>query len=363
MLCTMSGSLAVREGHQASAPTTGTYRKVHPLAGFQDPLCELAARARVVDVREAETLDPERARGALQPAASNLVADARGLVADILEACDAAEPDPERADTSLSFERALDQVVEGGGASVAAVQDVAFLVQLELRQRAERVAQLGLGSTSLAVIGECESAVRRVTKGLGAIDQALSRAVGVPPRLDFASELQSSLMVRVAYAKFRTRMLVLGQPAADLHARLRAAGTQIAILVGREAYPLLRVRDRLQLRDLQHRILAWLRLEERDDVEGERVWQDVATFVDMLTQVNRRQELVEHDARLVAELVRALADVEGPLGSGLAGRLRPLRGLDDELDSLLASREDLRAGALRPMLAAISERLGATAPQ
>jgi len=343
--------------------STGVHLRASRLKDFQRPMLDLSSKIAEIDIRKIELLGAEEARQAIHPVALELVAAARRLVGGVVDACEALrEEQPGQAaaasEPSLGFELALDLAVEAGDSTVHGVEDVAFLVQLELRQRAERLTRIGEGSTVLTVVGECESALRRIAKGLGAIDLAIARAEEVPPLLDFSSELESSLLVRGAYAKFRTNLLAHGTPRPEeLYGFLRAAGTAIAVLVGWQAYPLLRVRDRLQLRELQQRILGWLRPENRDDrTEGARIWQDVVTFVDMLMHVNRRQELLEHDACRLSELLAELG--EGAASEGSVARARTLLGLDDELDAFLAAAGPHDARALRDLLAPIAARLG-----
>lgn len=346
----------------------GAVPRVGALRAFRERMAPLAADVKAIDLRHFETLAADRSSQELLPITVRSVKDARVLVADVLDACARAgdggtAPDDQTAALNapfLPFERALDAAVEGGVASLRAVEDIAFIVQLELRQRDERLGRITAASGSLAVIGECDSALRRVRKGLAALDLAIARAEGLAPTLDFSSELHDSLRVRRAYARFRVRLLALADGAAtrELYPRMRAAGTHIAMLVGWDAYPLLRVRDRLQLRELQQRILEWLRPELRDDhTAGTRLWQDVVGFVEMLALVNRRQELVEHDARLVADLLRRVQGLD-QLDDGTRAQLDALDGMDDELDRLLAAEAAPALRAWQDALQRIALRLG-----
>jgi len=111
------------------------------------------------------------------------------------------------------------------------------------------------------------------------------------------------------------------------------------MLVGWEVYPSLRVRDRLHLRELQRRILDWLR-SANDPAMGLRVWQDLEAFIRMLSQINRRQELIEHDTQVVAAVSASIATCSEPaLPEATIELLARLEGLDDDLDALLASPE------------------------
>lgn len=174
------------------------------------------------------------------------------------------------------------------------------------------------------LLSACDSSLRRLRKALNAVDVIIASASSVPPLLDFSSELQTSLAVRRALAKFRARLGSDGPPTSEsLRGRLRSIGTQIAILVGWDVHPELRVRDRLVMRGLQLRILAWLRGEgDASNPMGLRLWQGFVACVEMFSLVNRRQELVAHDV--------------GVLGAAFAQRVR----------SVLASRYGLSNAAV-----------------
>lgn len=354
---------------------------------FRPSIEVMLARVKGVDYRNFETLSEDRAwqevvaRVSL-PTVCRLVRDARQLVESILVASVGAhedqpelefEPDTREcpaASGALSFDfdaGDLDRVAATPSA-LPAIEDVAFFVQMELRQRDERLARIQPSSDPLSIIGECDGALRRIRRGLGAIALALSRAeagAGAPPIAatpDASNELEESLRARVAYARFRARLLALAEPGeATLDVRLRAASGQISVLVGGRLARTLRVRDRLQLLDLQRRILAWTATPAHaDEIAGTRLWQDILAFVEMLARVNRRQELVEHDARVVGELLARLRG-DGWATDGEARRLlRALAGLDDELDRLIAGDVVPPARALRPVIERLARQLGVT---
>jgi hypothetical protein len=326
----------------------------------QEAITALAARVQSVDVRAYESLPTSRLASELRPIVSDLLQAASAIVTRVLDATDSPESAPsasatERGDGLLSpyvpFEQAVDVAIQAqANASLRTVSDIAFLAQLELRQRKDRLDRVATCDSATAIVGECDSALRRISKALTSLDLALARAgVVAEPRLDFTSELEISLLVRKSCAKLRSRILAGGAPTPQtLHTRLRLAGTTIAMLVGWDVYPCLRVRDRLQLRDLQRRVLEWLRTD-RDATAGLHLWQDLEGFLEMLAQVNRRQELVEHDTWVVQEAAAGLAalastDVVPP---ALMTRLTSLEGIDDDVDALLASpeRESARAWA------------------
>lgn len=319
------------------------------LSKYKPALTALAERVLAVDIRAYESMHPDRLASELQPVVSELLAAANALVADLLVA-HSSEVEQRPADSDAlsspytAFEVAIDAAIAAQStSSLQAVGDIAFLAHLELRQRADRLERVTACRSAIAIVGECDSALRRIRKALTSIDVAFARAGLGETTFDFASELEVSLRVRRACAKLRARVLSGGHPTPEtLHARLRSAGTAMAMLVGWEVYPSLRVRDRLQLRDIQRRILEWLR-HDKDPTAGLRLWEDLVAFIRMLVQVNRRQELVEHDARITGELRRRLSSVEGEsLSDAELALLASLEGLDDEVDRLLASANRAR---------------------
>lgn len=318
------------------------------------PALALVHRVDAVDPCAHERHSLEGVTATLLPLTQGLVRDAREVATEVLRAC---APWSQQAPTTApglesgmrSFERLMDEAVSASDATVRAVEDTAFLVVLELGQRAERLERTGTASSVLALLGECDSALRRTKKGLAAIEVAIAALDGSSPALGWSSELDKALHVRTAYAWFRRhiRQIDLRQRDAPgtLHPAMRACGTAIAQLVGRDDYAHARVADRLQVRQLQQRILGWLHPEHRhDELAGRRLWQDILAFTEMLTQVNRREELVEHDRNALARAHQELLQ-PGATDRAIRTAMAPLAGLDDDLDTALES-EPLDHGRL-----------------
>lgn len=318
------------------------------------PALGLARRVDAVDPCAHERQSVEEVNAALLPQTLGLVREALGMAADLLRACAPwSEQDPTAAlvlESGMhSFERLMDAAVSASDATVRSVEDTTFLVVMELGQRAERLERTGTASSVLALLGECDSALRRTKKGLAAIEVAIAALDGSPPALGWCSELDKALHVRTAYAWFRRRIRQIDLRQRDapgtLHPAMRACGTAIAQLVGRDDYAHARVADRLQVRQLQQRILGWLHPEHRhDELAGRRLWQDILAFTEMLTQVNRRAELVEHDRNALARAHQELL-LPGATDRAIRTAMAPLAGLDDDLDTALES-EPLDHGRL-----------------
>ena len=332
------------------------------LKRFQQAIYLIAARTNVVDLRAFERAPLELIVTDLQPATLLLLSDARTVLVAVSDWCSRAsappigpDDDPGRVAASyLPFEREVDAAVAAMGTSYRAVEEISFIAQLELRQRQERLERARAAQGPSSLLGECDSSLRRIRKALAALDAAIAKAEDTRPLLDFTSELQASLAVRRAYARFRCNVLGDGVPTPDsLRTRFRGAGTQMAMLIGRPVYRELRVRDRLLLRELQSRVLDWLRQGETAEIAaGTRLWQDLVSCVEMLSLVSRRQELVEHDAVLIERLLKELPaapSVEEEVPNHAWTAVSALEGLDWELDEALAERTANR-GELVSML-------------
>lgn len=205
----------------------------------------------------------------------------------------------------------------------------------------------------------CDRARRKLRRSLRALGEAHGRQAGRTLALadDWTDRVQAAVAVRHMYTKFREALPDCpDDPDPAMVARLlRRAATALAMLCGDEDFDEVRLHDRLLLRDLQTRTLCWGRAPQAQ--AGARLYADIRSAADLLRAINLRQELRAHDVALVEELRRLFAG--GAPSSGdlelLAGRMRELRGLDDDLDALL--RRAYRAEPLAGLAPAIGHAL------
>lgn len=234
------------------------------------------------------------------------------------------------------------------------VSGLAFVARGQLMEIQEALASALEHKRVWAVAAHADSALRRVGKALIAIESAICEYEGLPARDRRWLDLKDSLETRRLYGQFRRALLRRGDPDSpeELTARLRSAATRIAILRNLETYPFLRIDDRLTIRKLQKRIVAWLRGGgDSDEESGQRLLQDLVAFARLLTKVNDREELREHDRQVATAVHRMLFDSKRPTGRLHASQLKELErlvGRDDELDQLILaagerSVEDLKA--------------------
>jgi hypothetical protein len=338
-------------------------QRLAALANFQQLLLVVVKNCGAIDIRSYELASVARLLAELRPATLTFLAEARSLIGSLLDTCEVlqrpslvvrsiAPHDMSQGGGGRRFERAVDAAVASNRVSLEAIDEVAFMAQLELRQCAERLERVSIDCEAATLLSECDSSLRRLRKSLNAVGLTIARVLGVAPLAEYTSELEGSLAVRRALAGLRTRVTRGGEPAANkMRERFSQIANQIEILVSWDIYAGIRVSDRLLLRSLQQRLLAWLNGVNATPEFGIRLWQDITACVEMFALVNRRQELVEHDAALLTQCVAALRAQapQAQVDATFWRRLRAVEGLDVELDALL-KRPEPRVNVLLAVL-------------
>lgn len=231
---------------------------------------------------------------------------------------------------------------------VSVLSDVCFMAMSEAATKRRELSALRPELNPLRSLAVCASVLRSVCKALVSVDSQLSRALGEPTAIDMSARLQQSLEIRVAYSILRRTAEATGAPSeGELRMRLKAIELRIQLLSEKELFLRLRLEDRLELRSLQRRLLGWLD-GVPDTTSGRRLFQDALGFAQLLTQVNLRQELRDHDTAIVHDM---LAQLEGSSATQLTDAqwcsLRPLLGLNDRLDDMLRMDQRDRAPCLQ----------------
>lgn len=340
--------------------STETIRTLGP----QEVLLGIVEDARSIPIAEYENEPAETLRRELVPEVRALAQKTVRVLDPLVDPEYVAADEDGRADadgryvaSARAFARRVDDLIRSSDA-VDHLGDLAFMARGELRSKLRL-----LGNTeeldSWELIERSGSAIRKVVKTATALDLVLGDCTGIH-HLSFETELETSLQVRRAYGKFRRH--VLDFEAADLgvprlEQQLNNAATAIARLIGRDIYLGLRVSDRVELRRLQGRIIDWITRSRHDVRAGQRLLQDIRSFVELLAQINHRQEFREHDRRLIPHLVETLAapSADERVPASLRGELERLVGLDQELDRLLFGTPPARVGQLRSMLERVEE--------
>jgi len=192
------------------------------------------------------------------------------------------------------------------------------------------------------VVAHADAGIGRVRRALIPIESAMREFEGLPAKRRRWENLEDSLEIRRQYGMLWRAARRAGDPhGSELFVAARKIGQRIAILRRLKIYPFLRIDDRLAIRRLQKRIFAFL--EAPRDQAGRRLWDDLVGFFGLLRQVNNRQELCEHDRRVVLtvhyQLSRKVAGADS-IPAEILESLDPLLGRDDELDHVLLRPAD-----------------------
>ncbi len=233
------------------------------------------------------------------------------------------------------------------------VSGLTFVARGQLIEMQEALASALEHKMVWAVASHADSSLRHVGKALIAVESAIREYEGLEAIDRRWTDLKDSLETRRLYGQFRRAILRGGEPRAhaEITSRLNSAATRIAILRDLEFYPFLRIDDRLTIRRLQKRIAAWLSGDDDgSDEAGQRLWEDLISFARLLTKVNDREELHEHDRQVVTAMCRMLLDPQRPVTRLTESQLKELarlEGRDEELDRLIRQAgqhtvEDLR---------------------
>lgn len=343
-------------------------------ADMQTHLQRVAERAIAIDVRRFEEAEPARLATELVPAIDVALADGIEVLARVLEHYEstihnepASAPPPKAASVTTDSTHFYEDIenLMSTASGTSRIADIAFMARWELERKQRGLREISTGEDPWKVIAECGSARRRLVKSATAVALAVADHERIPTPLEasYITELKRSLETRRIYAIFRRRLRDAG-PFADDNARacLRAGGTAIATMVGRDVYVDLRVSDRIQLRRLQRRILAWLRGDDGFDAEsGRRLWGDLEACSDLLLQVNHRAELRQHDEEALKDILEALAKEDRErfeLPTEIRSRIKLLQGRDPEVDRLIARLTETKLGEWLVALRRLYRALG-----
>jgi len=316
---------------------------------LQSSLRAIAERARAINTRDFEGRSRRDLERELLPVLATVLSDASDSLGSVLHYYE--EVNERRAKELTPVEtREFYRTIDGLMTEESGTQriiDLAFMAQWELKRKAQQVQAPGNEEDDVwDLIARCGSARRRILKSAVAVETAICEHEAIASTLEhsYVTELKRSLETRRAYVVFRRELKAPhGNDVATIRRSLRTAGIGIARLIGRDIYEDLRVTDRTQIRELQARLLAWLRGDDDFDSDsGLKTWQDLSAFADLLLQVNHRAELVEHDRALLAEAHETLISSQSTpetLLASLRQQLESLIGRDGALDELIENSE------------------------
>ena len=296
-----------------------------------------------------------------------VIHDTATLASDIMDFFDDGEesrpePDPEFDGDDTS---GLIQIGAKISSELATreISDLAFVCRGQLLEILEALEGAVERKEIWLVASHADTGLRRATKGLITLEAAIREYEGLPALERNWIDLEDSLEIRRLYGQFRRAVLrPMPEDHRALRMHLRKAATRIAILRDLKIYPLLRIDDRLEIRSLQKRILAWMSGDgDSSEDAGRRLWTDLVSFARLLVQVNNREEIREHDRRVVSHLYHVLflgAEPPDRLPTAVVEDLESLLGRDDELDQAILKRNELPVETLRDPLVRLRKELG-----
>lgn len=158
---------------------------------------------------------------------------------EVFEGASPAEDSPHRAETG--------EAPSGASGHRTQISDLAFIAMMELGQLdpAGRLQQI---SDPWEILAYCEHANRRVAYTLTMLEEPIAALRNVERGLDPMSEVLIAIETRRHYARLAQSVLKHHTPENfdELKRALRAIGTAIAMLIGRDLYGHIRVHDRQQ---------------------------------------------------------------------------------------------------------------------
>ncbi|MCA9656331.1 MAG: hypothetical protein H6712_08565 [Myxococcales bacterium] len=300
----------------------------------------------------------------LVPEVHATVDDAVGVLDQLLARYEGPSMEQGAADSGV-FEAVFEELMEApepqGPSASQRIADVSFMARWELNRKRAAIDVAEDHDDEWSILSECCSTRRRVLEASGGVELVLCEEEGCTSVFEHVIQTEREIAVLTRHA-FRSLMSSLenaeARAAEDLVVGIRLAGTGVAMLVGRDVYQELRVKDRIGIRRIQRRMMDWLR--NPDEEEGRRLLSDASAFAALLMEVNQRPVLLEHDRAVLARLERKLAhpaveDVELPRV------LYTIRGRDPELDALIDGSVELHPRAWMPPVTRVLEQISASA--
>ena len=301
---------------------------------FQQKLAALISEARAVEV------DADDSHARSFPKIRHLLQESLALLDDLEQLADDALNGKVAADRQWT-RRTGTLILPAAFSDLA---DLCFIARTELKASAQQLAASAQDDDPYGLLVALERSQGRLSRGLCAVEDRLARISGHASKTSHVDLLRKALQARTVIAKFRQRVATAARES-ESHGekRLRSVGTSIAWLRGHDYFSSLRVSDQVMARRLHLRVLAWLQGPDSAEVDSLHLWQEITAFAELLNLINKRPELVQHDVKVLRGVIESVAssDLDGPLPSAVAERLRSLLGRDPPLDEMIGIGSDL----------------------
>ncbi|MEM7355569.1 MAG: hypothetical protein AAF657_32445, partial [Acidobacteriota bacterium] len=274
-------------------------------SGFSDKLGQLINQIESADVRVPEDSALISLATDLVPKVTHLLREGIELLVGIEEFYSPVSDAMEREDPESLSQIGLQISTE---LATRDLIDMTFFARADLKNSLEvLIASATHRHDQMTLASNCEGGLRRLRKALISVESAMFEFEGHTPPERQWFDVEVSLQIRKLYWNLRRE--TGGQSEKkdrSLEVRLRSVLYRILAFRELSVYPFLRVDDRVNMRQLMKRILDWLNSDQRDVAIARRLWEDLSSFAEILVQVSHRQELQDHDLRLVAKTYRAL---------------------------------------------------------
>lgn|GEM_PF-5810967 len=319
-------------------------------------LRNLARVARDLDMVPFETDDSSSAEADLVPLVSRILAMSvtvlDKLVAHYENLDEAAITGPVQS--------------EAGPQQAKSLADLCVVGRMELYHRGEELKQVSGQSDHWDLISACNSSRGSLIKVAVAVENAICERESWNSELEPAYDRSVSVEVRRAYVHLRQGVAELGSPdEGSIEDHLRHAEELIDEVVRSDVQKKLRVSDRCHLKRLQQKLKTWLAAGRgADHQSGFYLWQDFVAVVEMLMQINNREDLVQGDKNHAEKLLASFEKANSSLvqiPEDLLGSLRALYGRDAELDRVIRLLDEGIEDRLRSILQRIVLQLDAGA--
>ncbi|MDA8020535.1 MAG: hypothetical protein MPN21_24110 [Thermoanaerobaculia bacterium] len=260
------------------------------------------------------------------------------------------------ADVATACEEELETGEVEASLPPAQLGDLAFVARSELAEIRDNFRSAIDQDSMWQIAAHADRAVGRSVRALMPVESALREYEGLEPQPRVWFDLDDTLEIRRRFVRFWLEVHRVDSPGGDeLVTALERVASMIEELREDSIYPYLRLDDRLDLRALQKRILAWLERQQKDSDEiesGRRLWQDASGFFNLLMQIQRREELRENDLIQLGRALRRLQDEEGDrllkpkTQAELSEMLLEMAGRESSLDKILVSDDPVSANTM-----------------
>ncbi|MEM9292093.1 MAG: hypothetical protein AAGD01_10470 [Acidobacteriota bacterium] len=311
------------------------------MSDYLGQLDALLSRVEKVDFQVSEDTVAIPLAAKFVPTVLSLLEDAVDLLGEIQEhfEADDAHRNKGEQDSSLVDIGAL----ISSELAARSLADLSFVARSELKSCRQELGAAEKQNNFWHMASRCDTGLRRMRKALISVESSIYEYQSRKGPIRVWYDLDLSLQIRKIYGKIRRDILFGPVPEDDeLVDRFPQVMEHFRNLRSLDLYPLLRIDDRVQMKRMTRRIADWLSQDPRDGEEGQRLWQDLTGFAGLLSQINNRQELREHDRQLIDLGRRVLRNRRkgGQLPEELLQDFENLLGLDDELDALILAPED-----------------------